>query len=370
VTPLVRAVTLTGYAEVAAYVGLDAYQMLRLCRISRDSLDDPEKKLPASSVVELLEQSASRSGRSDFGLLLAQCRTFASLGPVSLLLEHLPTMWDVVNAITEHRHQLNDILVLGIEKGGTADMLKIELMPKYTSRQACALTLGVALIALRGASRRGWSPQSVHFTHAVPSHLNAYKRFFPAPVQFESHFNGFTSTHDALTGRMPWANDTMAAHARRLLELVPRSLEASATKESVSRSIILLLPSGDATLAQVAANLATSERTLQRELEKEGVGFAALLSEARRELAMWYLGYPEQSITSIAELLGYASLSSFTRWFTEEFGLSPRAWRDSELIARRRMGPSKPPQFIQLGRKRETARSREKDSAQPIKMIA
>ena len=91
---------------------------------------DPEKKLPASSVVELLEQSASRSGRSDFGLLLAQCRTFASLGPVSLLLEHLPTMWDVVQAATEHRRHFNDILIFGTEEIGGSEMLKIELMSR------------------------------------------------------------------------------------------------------------------------------------------------------------------------------------------------------------------------------------------------
>ena len=369
-TPLVRAVTLTGYAEVAAYVGLDAYQMLRLARISPDSLIDPENKLPASSVVEILEESASRSDRSDFGLLLAQCRTFASLGPVSLLLEHLPTMWDVIQAANEHRRHFNDILIFGTEEIGGSEMLKIELMSRFASRQACTLTIGVALIALRGASRRGWSPQAVHFTHAAPPEAAAFKRFFPAPVMFESHFNGFTSSRASLMARQPWANETMAMHARRLLKLVPLTPEQCPTSERVSRSIILLLPSGQATLAQVAANLATSERTLQRELEKEGVGFATLLVEARRELAMWYLGYPEQSITSIAELLGYASLSSFTRWFTDEFGLSPRAWRDSELIARRRMSHAKPPQFIHVGRKRETAQSREQDSAEPIKMIA
>jgi len=248
--------------------------------------------------------------------------------------------------------------------------LKIELISRFASRQACTLTIGVALIALRGASRRGWSPQSVHFTHAAPPEVDAFKRFFPAPVTFESHFNGFTSSRESLMARMPWANDTMAMHARRLLKLVPLVPEECPTSERVSRSIILLLPSGQATLAQVAANLATSERTLQRDLEKEGVGFASLLVEARRELAMWYLGYPDQSITSIAELLGYASLSSFTRWFTDEFGISPRAWRDSEIVNRRRMSHSKVPQIGHSGRRRDIARSGQALSAQAFEMTA
>lgn len=355
-TPLVRAVTLTGYVEVAAYVGLDPYQLLRHCKIARDRLADPETRLPAANVVDLLEQSAERSRRPDFGLLMAQCRTFANLGPVSLLLEHLPTMLDVVRAIGEHRRHLNDILIFGAEETGNAEILKIELLSKFASWQASSLALGVALVALRGASRRAWSPQTVHFTHAAPPDVAAFKRFFPAPVQFESHFNGFTSSREALTHRFPWANDTMAMHARKLLELVTIPPEHCPITESVSRSIVLLLPSGRATLAHVAANLATSERTLQRELEKEGVGFASLLQDARRELALWYLGYPEQSITSIAELLGYASLSSFTRWFTDEFGRSPRAWRDGELITRRQIAHAKHGRAGDPANRREIAR--------------
>ena len=334
-TPLVRAVTLTGYVEVAAHVGLDPYEMLRRHGIAREKLDRPESRLPASQVVDLLERSASESGRDDFGLLMAKCRTFPSLGPVSLLLEHLPSVWEIVHAISQHRRHLNDILVLGTEDSGDGELLKTELLARFASPQSCQLTVAMVLIALSGASRRHWAPQCVHFTQAAPRDIAPFKRFFPAPVQFESSFNGFTSSRDSMLTRLPWANETMAMHARSLLRLVRLHPEQAPCTESVRRAIVLLLPSGRATLANVAADLAISQRSLQRELEKEGRPFASILNEARRELAVWYLGGGRQSVTSIAELLGYSSSSSFTRWFGDEFSVSPRAWRDIHADARR-----------------------------------
>src|SRR5262245_57037438 len=90
-TPRVRAVTLTSYIEVARFVGLDPYAMLMEKRINPQQLADPELRLSAAAVISLLEDSASLSGCMEFGILMAKCRSFASLGPLSLLLQHLPS---------------------------------------------------------------------------------------------------------------------------------------------------------------------------------------------------------------------------------------------------------------------------------------
>jgi AraC-like DNA-binding protein len=49
--------------------------------------------------------------------------------------------------------------------------------------------------------------------------------------------------------------------------------------------------------------------------------------QIRRELATHYLANTDRQVTAIAGLVGYASLRSFTRWFTAAFGVSPQAWR-------------------------------------------
>jgi AraC-like DNA-binding protein len=92
-------------------------------------------------------------------------------------------------------------------------------------------------------------------------------------------------------------------------------------------SIILLLPHGKATLADVAKNLSQSDRALQRALAIEGKTFFELLNDVRRSLAQSYLLQTSQSLTWIASSLAYANQSSFTRWFEREFEAAPSLWR-------------------------------------------
>ena len=58
-----------------------------------------------------------------------------------------------------------------------------------------------------------------------------------------------------------------------------------------------------------------------------------LLNEVRRELVERYLRDSSHSNTAVAELMGYSTLSSFTRWFVSEYGLPPGAWRRSRQEA-------------------------------------
>ena len=57
------------------------------------------------------------------------------------------------------------------------------------------------------------------------------------------------------------------------------------------------------------------------------MSFGSLLNDVRRDLALRYLSGSTHSVSSIAQMTGYAAPSSFTRWFCIEFGTAPAAWR-------------------------------------------
>jgi AraC-like DNA-binding protein len=120
--------------------------------------------------------------------------------------------------------------------------------------------------------------------------------------------------------------DLEAAHARRMAETMiaeaPRSLE-----QEVEEAILLQLPEGGANLAVTARALGLHPRTLQRRLEAAGHPFAAMLDAVRRRQASRHLANPRLSLTEVAELTGYASLSAFTRWHAQVFGVPPRLAR-------------------------------------------
>ncbi|MGA6160047.1 helix-turn-helix domain-containing protein [Stenotrophomonas sp. NPDC087984] len=66
---------------------------------------------------------------------------------------------------------------------------------------------------------------------------------------------------------------------------------------------------------------------MHRHLAQSGETFSSVLSSTRAQLAQQYLVNQNRTLTQIAELLGFSALSTFSRWFRDEFGSSPKAWR-------------------------------------------
>ena len=75
----------------------------------------------------------------------------------------------------------------------------------------------------------------------------------------------------------------------------------------------------------IAAKMATSPRTLQRNLKAEGVTFEQVLDELRCKLALTYLDGKKVSVNETAYLVGFSEPAAFSRAFKRWTGQSPRA---------------------------------------------
>lgn len=318
---------LTNYHAVARYVGLDPFVMLRQAELHPSALADPENWIPAGRALNLLEESAFQSGRDDFGVLLGECRTFGSLGPVSLLLRHESTLGETIGAAIEYRKLLNELLELRLEDDGRSAVLEWSLIPGLRSSQGINLLATIAYRVLVDGSGCNWQPDCIHFRQAEPARLSTFNRIFRCSLEFDSAFDGMSFASTCLSRRNEFAEPELASHARRLLNLMPAVRRNDTMSQRVSAAIALLLSNGQADVETVAQCVGVPVRTLQRRLIGEGKSFSNLLAETRRELAVRYLASSNQSITAVAQLTGYSALSSFTRWFVSEFGMSPKRWR-------------------------------------------
>jgi AraC-like DNA-binding protein len=326
----VRAVSLTNYVEVARFVGLDPAGMLRRAGIDPAELADPEHRLDAGRVATLLEDSARESGCPVFGLLMAQSRSVASVGAIGLLLKHQGTARDVVDSVVQYQSLIAGVIAISAEKHDGATIVRTELSAGIGGPQSTEYLMGLFCRIVSELTGGRWHPESAHFLHDSAGDTAVHRRIFQCPLVFRSDFNGFVCPTDSLDAPNPAADSIMARHARRYLDmLTPDSSDGSIT-ERARRCIYLLLPTGRATLGRVGENMGMRARTLQRSLEKEGRTFATLLNEVRRELALRYLASSTHSVTAIAQMTGYGTPSSFTRWFAAEFGMAPAAWRAEE----------------------------------------
>jgi AraC-like DNA-binding protein len=94
-------------------------------------------------------------------------------------------------------------------------------------------------------------------------------------------------------------------------------------KQALRRSLAGKRP----TLPQVARELSTSARTLQRRLTEADITFQQLVEDTRRELARHYLKQSTVELNEAAYLLGYEDANSFFRAFHVWEGTTPGDWR-------------------------------------------
>ena len=55
--------------------------------------------------------------------------------------------------------------------------------------------------------------------------------------------------------------------------------------------------------------------------------FSSIVEAVRMEMVGRYLDDPNRPLYLIAQLLGFFSLSAFSRWFRDRYGCSPSKWR-------------------------------------------
>jgi AraC-like DNA-binding protein len=122
------------------------------------------------------------------------------------------------------------------------------------------------------------------------------------------------------------ANMALASHARELVCGIMAPTSRMVTEE-VEQAIRVLLPTGRASIGEVAHSLGTNVRTLQRRLEREGSAFTELLDHVRVQQVGSHFASRHLRLTDVAHLLGYSSLASFSTWYRSKFNQTPSAGR-------------------------------------------
>jgi len=330
-TRMVRAAALTNYFEVAHELHLNPRAVLAEAGLTRAMLEDPDRRIPANAAVSLLEKSARAAQCPTFGLRMAETRDIANLGAVGLLLTHQRTLREVLLAMINYRHLMNEALTLHVEDVGKTVIIREEVVtdPPMHSRQATELALGVLARAASALLGTHWKPHRAMFSHDAPPDLQLHRRIFRCRLEFGSEHNGFVCSAADLDYPSSAANPALARYAEQLLQTLPKTSNTSMGMQ-VREAIYVLLPMGRATVEQVAQSLGMNVRALQRQLEDESETFSGLINSVRRELAIRYIEDKQHSLGHVAELLGYSTQTSFTRWFKAEFGVAPLRWQQSK----------------------------------------
>lgn len=327
-TYLIRASALTNYARVARDLGLDPYRQLRRAGVPRSALLDPGASISAGALRKLLADSADAAGVEDFGLRMAETRQLTDLGPLGLAIQGAPTLRQALESLVRYLRLQSETVVMALEEVDGLVLIRESLLPdgQAANRQSIELVIGGLYRLLQRFLGERWKPRSICFTHPPPNGPTRHASVFGMPVLFNQDFDGIVCRAADLEAPLADHDPQLASEVRQHLD-IQLAGAAVAFPVVVRRLVLARIGAGACTIEGVAQQLAIHRRTLHRRLRLHGLRYADIHQQARRELAARLAGSGQRPLVELAILLGFASASSFARWFNAQFGCTVSAWR-------------------------------------------
>lgn len=328
---LVLSASLTYYADVARALGLDPIAQLQAVQLDPGCLERPDIKISVDAVWHLLENSARDAGAEDFGLRMAERRQLSNLGQLAQVMCEEPTLRKALETLQRYLHLHNEgFMILTEERNGVAVIRGEQVTHKQLpAHQSIDLILGVTHRSIKALLGEHWQPQAVCFRHMAPRDRSSHLRVFGANIQFNNVIDGIVCRSVDLDAPMPGTDPKGAGVVRQHLDALGQASDSIV--ETVRRLVWLQLLSGHCSIEAVARQLGVDRRTVHRQLLRHQESFSSILDQVRNEQVIRHLKYSRRSQSEIAELLGFSGLSAFSRWFSQRFGCSPRAWRNAHL---------------------------------------
>jgi AraC-like DNA-binding protein len=301
--------------------------MLRRAGLPVAALDHADYQIPADRVQALLADSARSANSEDFGLLVGGAFKLSMKGALGLLMREQPNVRAAVEVLQRYLRYQNDNVEIRTEPMAGGVLICPELISARTrsSRHMVDLSVAMYVQTFRGLLGEDWMPALVAFSHGPPADPRPYREML-GHVEFDAPLTGFLMTPPDLATPLDQSDPQMAREIARYIE-ASAAPQSTNTGETVAALILRLLPHGDCTIDRIAEHLGVDRRTVHRRLAAEGKSFTQLLENARREVATWQLSHGHQSLSEVTVLVGFSSLSTFSRWFRAAYGMQPSEFR-------------------------------------------
>lgn len=321
--------------EQAESKGVDRQELLRAADLSESELADPDHRIPVIKSWQLWGQIMERIPDPDLGLELGSEVHIRQMGLVGYTMLHSQNLLEALQRLVRYARLLTDLgSALSLERHDENWRLVNPEVPAFLSkvRQPTDEALAIVLSVVREITGTEVVPAEVEFPYDPPANTDALGRFFRTELVFQAPASAMTFRSRDVELPLVAADEQLAGFLEGVAEEKLAGLIGKDTLAGrVRRAVWKQLSEGQPSVAQVAAMLNMSPRTLQRRLHGEGESFSEVVDGLRREMAPVLLRDPESAIYEVAYLLGYGEPSTFFRAFRRWHGRSPGEYRDHLL---------------------------------------
>ena len=327
--PLVRLALISPFLQELQRRGIDAGAVLSEVELSIDAVRCADTFVVAGSVYAFAEAAASAADDPHFGLGLGEKLDLYSWPGFAELVANAASVADflvrLVLLVAEHGTSVTHVLEVHGESARVAALRRPA--PARSPAQIDGFGVGLWAHALRQSAGNNWDPRQVLLTVCQPGAL-------------PSGYLGATIAkggNDGPSVRFPsrWLLEPLArtSFARERLAAAVLQKPATSLTASLRQALLPQLHRTELSVEQAAKICGSRKSTLARKLKAEGTTLADEIAALKRDCATSALADSERSVAEIAASLGFSDPTNFARWFRQQTGQSPRAYRKCRQTA-------------------------------------
>ncbi|WP_163163264.1 AraC family transcriptional regulator [Arthrobacter sp. Alg241-R88] len=320
-----------GLCDVLKNADLDWQTALTNAEIDPEAIDRPGGTIPAKKELAFqLQFVAHTKDRVDLWVKASQAYTLGSFGIRGLALATAPTIaaWVEAGSSTDYAPGLMEIAPLRTLDGAVTGMeytypdTPPELIPFSVYRDFC-------VIARTFTWMYGGPFPFTRIEFPLEEASPEIFPFVPCSIDCGSDALRLWWAPETSARELPFGNTFQHEAWLKADHQILDNLRATGDWPDTVIKTIRAAPELNRKLANVAATLRVSPRTLQRKLELTGDDFAQLRDKALRDLAADLLSRTDHSVARISRTLGYTDPTSFTIAFKRWNGMPPTAYREA-----------------------------------------
>lgn len=321
-------------AELAAEHGLPPAQALAGTGVTENQLQDPNALIRAEQELRLIHNIVAKLDHvPGLGIEAGQRYHFTAFGSLGFAMVSSHTVHDALEVGLKYIRLTFAFCHFELQdKGPHTEVIMDDTSLPATVRRFIVERDSACLVTLQ---RDMFSAPSLleglQFAYPDPGYTEVYEQFYGVAPEFEARRNSAVLERARIMRRLPQANELALHAAEQQCESLLNQRRERGGLSAQIRNHLAARAAQMPDMNRIADEFNITARTLRRRLDAEGTTYAELRDEVRQTLADEYLSGPRLSVEQIAERLGYAEATSFINAFKRWHGMTPAAWRRSEM---------------------------------------
>ena len=309
-------------AELCTEMGLQS-----LKSVKKDEFTDYEE---VEKVFSLVKESI----QDDYiGLHMGEKFSLNTTDQVNQIMSKSQTLQDAFENAVTYGEMISDAFQCSMEETENCKEVVFEINPNFGTRsqfvvqQVLDLTMVCTMFSIHVLTGKKHFPTKVNFPFSRVKRINEYLRVFDCPLAFNKRHPSILFDSKPFEQELLTKDNGLLQKLKGLAEQVILGLNPEPDLIlKVKKCVVNHLPA-KVSLKEVALELQTSTRTLQRNLKRLNTTFKIVERDIILKTARKLVHEDNYKIDELSYFLGFSESSSFIRFFKSEMNVTPAKYR-------------------------------------------